>query len=73
MDRSVINLEQNNTLFTLGVPFGSGSPLYLFCLYKKKKDAAAIPNAALEHLLKQRNLEEKKKAQNMSFFYNLNS
>ena len=49
MDRSMINLEQNNTLFTLGVPFGSGSPLYLFCLYKTKKDAAAIPNAAFSN------------------------
>ena len=26
----------------------SGSPLYLFCLYRTKKDAAAIPNAAFE-------------------------
>ena len=49
MDRSMMNLGQNNTLFTLGVPFGSGSPLYLFCLYKTKKDAAAIPNAAFSN------------------------
>ncbi len=27
-------------------PYGSGYPLYLFYLYRTKKDAAAIPNAA---------------------------
>ena len=29
-------------------PYGSGYPLYLFCLYRTKKDAAAIPNAAFK-------------------------
>ena len=30
-------------------PSGSGYPLYLFCLHRAKKDAAAIPNAASRH------------------------
>ncbi|MCH2217036.1 MAG: hypothetical protein MK076_02990 [Flavobacteriales bacterium] len=30
-------------------PYGSGYPLYLFCLYRTKKDAAAIPNAAFKY------------------------
>ena len=34
--------------FFRAFPFGSGYPLYLFCLYRTKKDAAAIPNAASE-------------------------
>ena len=29
-------------------PCGSGYPLYLFCLYRTKKDAAAIPNATFK-------------------------
>jgi len=29
-------------------PFGSRYPLYLFCLFRTKKDAAFIANAALE-------------------------
>ncbi|MCH2218313.1 MAG: hypothetical protein MK076_09630 [Flavobacteriales bacterium] len=29
-------------------PYGSRYPLYLFCLCRTKKDAAAIPNAALK-------------------------
>jgi hypothetical protein len=36
----------------MGVPFGPGYPLYLFCLFKTKKDAAAIPNAAFGELFK---------------------
>ena len=57
-----------------GVPLRVGlSAISFFPSKRAKKDAAAIPNAALEHQLKQRNLEKKKKAQNMSFFYNLNS
>ena len=39
-----------------GVPFGSGYPLYLFCLFRTKKDAAAIPNATTKaHLKRQLN------------------
>ena len=29
-----------------GVPYRSGCPFYLFCLFRTKKDATAIPNAA---------------------------
>ena len=36
----------------VGVPFGSGYPLYLFCFTKTKKDAAAIPNAEINLLFR---------------------
>jgi len=40
-----MNKENNN----LGVPQGSGYPLYLFC-EKTKKDAATIPHAKNKRL-----------------------
>ena len=33
-------------------PSGSGYPLYLFCLHRAKKDAAAIPNAGFKIALR---------------------
>ena len=38
------------SLLLRAFPCGSHYSLYLFCLYRTKKDAAAIANAALEHL-----------------------
>ena len=40
------------SLLLRAFPCGSHYSLYLFCLYRTKKDAAAIANAALEHLFK---------------------
>ena len=39
-------------LLSMGVPCGSGYPLYLFYTLKAKKDAAAIPYATVEQLFK---------------------
>ena len=38
------------SLLLRAFPCGSHYSLYLFCLYRTKKDAAAIANAASEHL-----------------------